>query len=490
MNCLAFDLGGSGGKLLLGRFDGQRLTLEEVHRFDNNPIPVNGGLYWDLLNIYSQLNLGVRKAAQLAAGPIVSLGLDTFSNDFGFIDRQGELLTPLRCYRDPRTERHKDAIYAKMAPEKLYELTGNQIAPFNTLMQLAAMREAGQGYLLDNAYRLLFTPDLLTQFLTGETVAEYTIASVSQMFDFRTGAWNETILDTFQIPQRLFGTLVQPGTTIGRTREAYGRELGVTGFDVVAACEHDTASAFLAAVSPGDRAIISSGTWSLVGTETPAPIIDPSGYRHNIANEGGLPGRHRLLRNVMGLWIIQQLRSDYRSRGRDYSFAELEAAAAQAQPFAHRIDPDDPLFFSPEEMPAKIRQKCLATDGRAPETMGETVRCAAESLAFKYRWAIEKIEQLTGKPLPVIDIVGGGVKDRLLCQFTAEACNRPVLAGLPDATAVGNILMQLLANREIASVAQGQALIAASFPRTEYLPRQAKLWEDKYAEFKAVFRLD
>jgi sugar (pentulose or hexulose) kinase len=490
MNCLAFDLGGSGGKLLLGRFDGERLSLEEAHRFGNYPISLNAGLYWDIFHIYNQLNLGVRKAARLAAGPLVSLGLDTFSNDFAFIDRQGELLTPLRCYRDPRTERYRDAIYAKMAPEKLYELTGNQIAPFNTLMQLAAMQEAGQGYLLENAYKMLFTPDLLAHFLTGETVAEYTIASVSQMFDFRTGDWNDAILEAYRIPRRILGALVQPGTAIGRTKEAYNRELGSAGFEVIAVCEHDTASAFLAAVSRGDRAIISSGTWSLVGTEVAAPIIEPAGYRYNIANEGGCAGRHRLLRNVMGLWIIQQLQSDYHRQGADYSFAEMEAAASQAAPFAHRIDPDDPLFFSPEGMADKIRRKCLETDGKAPRTMGETVRCAAESLAFKYRWAIEKIEQLSGKALPCINIVGGGSKDKLLCQFTANACNRPVLAGLPHATALGNILLQLLANREIAGIEQGKAVIANSFPIAEYQPRQTRLWEEKYAEFKEAFHLE
>jgi rhamnulokinase len=490
MNFIAFDLGGSSGKLFLGRFDGEHLSLENVHKFDNNPIPINNGLYWDVLNIYSQMNLGIKKAINHNNESIISFGLDTFSNDFAFIDKRGELLTPLRCYRDQRTERHKAAIYAKISPEKLYALSGNQIAPFNTLMQLAAMRESGQGYILENAYKMLFTPDLLINFLTGEVASEYTIASVSQMFDFGKNTWNQEILKAYNIPDNILGNIVRPGTIIGKTTDSYNKELDIPGFKVISVCEHDTASAFLASISKGDKAIISSGTWSLVGTEVQMPVINQLGYRFNIANEGGYKGRHRLIRNVMGLWIIQELKSYYNSHGERYSFTDMETAAAQAKPFAFRIDPDDLIFFSPEDMPLKINKRCLEVDAKAPQTMGETVRCAAESLAFKYRWAIEKIEQLIGKPLPIINIIGGGSRNRLLCQFTANACNKPVLAGLPDATALGNILVQLLANQQISSIEQGQDLVSHSFPIAEYLPCEMQVWEEKYQEFKAVFHLE
>ncbi|HBE79042.1 MAG TPA: rhamnulokinase [Firmicutes bacterium] len=490
MNCIAFDLGGSGGKLFLCHFDGEHLSLKDVHRFDNNPLSLNNGLYWNILNIYSHLNTGVKKAMQLADQPIVSLGLDSFSNDFAFIDQSGELLTQLRCYRDQRTEKHKAAIYAKMSPERLYSLSGNQIALFNTLMQLAAMQESGQGYILKNAHKMLFAPDLLINFLTGETASEYTIASVSQMFDFSKNTWNDEIIRAYDIPPNIFCDIVTPGTIIGKTKNSYNKELDITGFNVVSVCEHDTASAFLSSMSKGDHIIISSGTWSLVGTEVNAPIINPMSYRYNIANEGGFRGRHRLLRNVMGLWIIQELRNYYNSHGQQYSFADMEEAATQAKPFAHRIDPDDLIFFSPEDMPLKISQKCMEFDGKSPQNMGETVRCAVESLAFKYRWSIEKIEQLIGKSLPIINIIGGGSKDRLLCQFTANACNKSVLAGLSDATALGNILVQLLANRQISSLEQGQDLIRQSFPIAEYLPCETPVWEEKYQEFKATFHLD
>jgi sugar (pentulose or hexulose) kinase len=497
---LAFDLGASGGKLLLGRFDGERLSFEDVYRFGNEPISANGCLYWDLMDIHRHMKLGIRKAVALAGGRIRSMGIDSFSNDFAFMDRRGELLTPLRCYRDARTERHRDAIYAKMPPERLYALTGNQVAPFNTLMQLAAMIEAGQGHILENAHRLLFTPDILVHFMTGEAVSEYTIASVSQMFDFSRNGWSDEILGAFGIPRDILCPISRPGTVVGRTTQAFCRELGVEGFDLVSVCEHDTASAYLAATSAGERAIISSGTWSLVGTEVPAPLILPAGYRDNIANEGGLVGRHRLVRNVMGLWILQELRRQWAARdiqsggGGHQGFAEMEAAAARAAPFAHRINPDDPRLFSPVDMEATVAECCVAGgdatgSAAASQTMGETVRCILEGLAFKYRWAIERIEALTGRHLPSVDIIGGGSRNALLCQFTADACDRPVRAGMTDATALGNLMVQLLADRQISSIEEGKELIKRTFPIKEYLPREAGVWAREYEEFKKAFAL-
>ncbi|MEI6387255.1 MAG: rhamnulokinase family protein [Spirochaetota bacterium] len=492
---LAFDLGGSGGRLVRGRFDGRRLNLETVHSFGNEPVAVGDCLYWDLFGIYRELKAGIGKAAAASAAADASevprsIGFDSFSNDFAFIDRCGELLTPLRCYRDERTERHKTAIYARMQPERLYEITGNQIAPFNTLMQLAAMREAGQGHILDNAYKMLFTPDLLVHFLTGEAVTEYTMASVSQLHDIHTGLWSPEILAAFSLPRGMFCDIVPPGTIVGKTRRSCDAELGLSGLSVTAACEHDTASAFLAATSEGNRAIISSGTWSLVGTEVDSPIISESGYRHNIANEGGFGGRNRLLRNVMGLWIIQELRRQDRGQGKQWSFAELEEAAASAAPFAHSIDPDDPAYYAPEDMATTIARHCLERTGKAPSTMGETLRCILESLAFKYRWAVEKLEEMTGRPITLIHIVGGGSNNRLLCQFTANASGLPVLAGPTDASALGNILVQLLADRQISSIEEGKRLIADSFRIEEHAPSGIDEWNERYGQFKLAFDLD
>ena len=490
MSYLAFDLGGSGGKLFLGCLRDGTLALEEVHRFGNAPVSVGPGLYWSLFGIYEQLNTGLRLAAHRAGGdPIVSLGLDSFSNDFSLIDGNGEVLIPMRCYRDGRTERHAEEAYRIMPRERLHHITGNQNAPFNTLMQLAAMRCAGQGYLLEKAGKLLFTPDLLAFFLTGEAVAEFTIASVSQMMDLASGTWSDEILRAYGIPARLLAPIVEPGTTVGGLRKAYREEHSLPDFRVVAVCEHDTASAFLSSVAEGERVIISCGTWSLVGTEADAPVINDATFTHNIANEGGYRGRVRILRNVMGLWIIQQIRRDYAAMGENLSFGHMGRAAAEAKPFAFLFDPDDPGLFAPENMLTAVRERCGDKSGRKPETLGEIVRAVEESLAFKYRWAIEKIEAAVGKKLPVINIVGGGSQDDLLCRFTANACGRPVLAGPTEATALGNVMVQLLADGALSSLEEGRRLVAASFPPVWYQPEDTVLWNERYGEFRSVLNL-
>lgn len=491
MSYLAFDLGGSGGKLFLGSLRGGALALEEVHRFANAPVAAGPGLYWNLFGILEQLGAGLRLAARRNAGDaIVSLGIDSFSNDFSLIDRNGEVLIPLRCYRDGRTERHAEATYRVMPRERLHRITGNQIAPFNTLMQLSAMRCAGQGYLLEQADKLLFTPDLLAYFLTGEAVSEYTIASVSQMLDILSGTWSDAILRAYGIPGSLLAPLVAPGTVVGGVRKAYRDENSLPGFTVVSVCEHDTASAFLASVAEGERAIISCGTWSLVGTEVSAPVISDTTFRHNIANEGGYRGRVRVLRNVMGLWIIQQIRREFAAMGEAVDFAAMGRAAAAAKPFGFFFDPDDPALYAPENMFAAVRETCRATVGKAPETLGEVVRAVEESLAFKYRWAIGKIEAATGRSLPVINIVGGGCQDELLCRFTANACGRPVLAGPAEATALGNVLVQLLADGELSSLEEGRRLVASSFPAAPYQPEDTAVWDERYDGYRSALNLD
>ena len=490
MSYLAFDLGGSGGKLYLGALRGGRLALEEAHRFENAPVSAGAGLYWNLFGIFDQLGAGLRAAARRSGGDtIVSLGLDSFSNDFSLIDRNGEVLIPLRCYRDARTGRHAERTYQVLPKERIYRITGNQIAPFNTLMQLSAMRCAGQGYLLERADKLLFTPDLLAYFLTGEAVSEHTIASVSQLMDLGSGTWSPEILQAYGIPPALLAPLVQPGTSLGGLRKAYRDEHALPDFRVVSACEHDTASAFLASVAEGERAIISCGTWSLVGTEVASPVISDFTFAHNIANEGSCRGRVRVLRNVMGLWILQQVRRACAAMGEDLGFADMGRAAAEAEPFAFFLDPDDPALFAPANMLAEVRAKCLGKAGREPESLGEIVRAVEESLAFKFRWAIEKIETAVGRRLPVVNIVGGGCQDGMLCQFTANACGRPVLAGPVDATALGNILVQLVADGELASLEEGRRLVAASFPARIHEPEDSAVWNEKYDEYRSLLDL-
>lgn len=489
MNTLAFDLGGSGAKLVLGTFDGVSIHLETIHRFEHNPTQIGKGLYWDFVNIYNNMLYGIKKAVEATNDSITSFGVDSFSNDFCFISEQGELLLPLRCYRDSRTERYKKQIYAKISPERLYELTGNQNANFNTLMQLAAMHEAGQGHMALNAYKMLFTPDLLVYYLTGQAVSEYTISSVSQMFSFEKNYWNLEILNAFDLPENIFGRLVLPGTVVGRTTEAINRQLDSRGFQVDSVCEHDTASAFLASAAKGDEVIISSGTWALVGIQTEKMIINHYGMKYNVANEGGYQGHHRLLRNVMGTWILQEIRCYYRERGKEYSFSDLEKLAAGSEAFSYLIDVDDPTFFEPGDMPKKIQNFCELFYGSKPQSVGEIVRCVYESLAMKFRWSIEILEHLTNKTFPLIHLIGGGSKDKLLCQLTADICGKPVAAGPAEATSYGNILIQLIANGAIATIEDGQDILHASFQVRNYEPHSFPLWDEKYRLFKSLFHL-
>ena len=358
-------------------------------------------------------------------------------------------------------------------------------------MQLGAMQASGQGWILDKAYKLLFTPDLLVYFLTGEVAAEYTISSVSQLYSYTEREFSTEVMKVFDLNRELFGPLVMPGTLTGSLRSRLIHEHGLSPLKVVSVCEHDTASAYLS--SPLDcknTIIISSGTWALMGCELQQPLINEEAYRYNIANEGGYPGHHRFLKNVMGSWIIQEIRAEYRGKGIEYSYAELENAAEKATPFKYFIDVDDNFFFAPGNLAGKVREICLKLYGSVPEDIGELMRCVYESLAMKYRRNLEILEKVTSISFAVINIVGGGSKDGLMCQFTASACNRPVAAGPHEATALGNILAQLLSAGEISSVKDGRDIIAASYPLRLYEPKDSACWEDGYGRYCDIYHLE
>jgi sugar (pentulose or hexulose) kinase len=488
MNVLAFDLGGSGGKVVLGVFTDSCLEIKILNKFEHSATAINGSLYWDILHIYKEMCRGIKTAIQQTNDNISSIGIDSFCNDFSIIAETGEILTQIHCYRDERTKNHMEEIYRIISPEDLYKLTGNQNALFNTLMQLGAMNCNNQSYLFHDGNKLLFVPDLLIYFLSGKKITEYTLASVSQLFDYNTNTWNEEIIKKFNIPLDLFADLVQPGTINCHTNSAFNEEYKTTGFDIVTVCEHDTASAFIA--SPYNNcAIISCGTWALVGTETQTPIINDFGYQHNLANEGGYHGYHRILHNVMGTWIIQEIRAAFHTRGLDYTYTQLEDLAEAAKPFQFLIDVDDQCFYSPGNMPEKLKNYCNTHYNSSPESIGEMVRCVYESLALKYFWNINNLEKLTETEFSMINIVGGGSQSRLMCQFTANACNRFVAAGPVEATALGNILVQLLANKQISSIEEGQGIILKSFPTVEYHPQNIDLWMNQYLLFVKQFNL-
>jgi sugar (pentulose or hexulose) kinase len=357
-------------------------------------------------------------------------------------------------------------------------------------MQIGAIQGAEQGWILDHADKLLFVPDLLLFFLTGTVSAEYTIASVSQLFSFSCGDFSRELLNIFGLRRSLFGPVVKPGGNAGTIIGGVGGEKKLESINVISVCEHDTASAYCASpFSEKKRMIISSGTWSLMGCELDAPLITEEGFRWNFANEGGYPEHHRFLRNVMGSWIIQEIRSGYREQGKNYTYTEIEKEAEAAAPFAYFIDVDDDLFFSPGDMAAKIHGYCLKRYTTAPENMGALVRCVYESLSMKYRRNLELLQNITGQQIAFINIIGGGARDRLMCRFTAGACRLPVAAGPEEATALGNILVQLIAAGEIKNLEEGRSMIAASFPPTWYEPENTGPWEEQYHRYREMFPL-
>lgn len=483
MNILAFDLGASGGKLFLASIENNKAVIQDIHRFDNISYPINNGLYWDIISIYKEMNIGIKKAIKLTNDNIDSFAIDSFSNDFGFIDKNGDLLSPIRCYRDERTKRHESRIYGKLSKHELYQLTGNQIAPFNTLMQLAAICEDKQDYLFEKADKLLFIPDLLIHFLSDVSVAEYTMASVSQLYDFSKNDWCEEILNTYHIPRNIFGTLTKPGTMIGQTKSSYNRFMKTKGFPIALVCEHDTASAYLSSPINTNCALISCGTWALIGTELNAPIITEEGFKYNLANEGSISGHHRLLRNVMSSWLIQESRQYFKENGQNFSFSELEDLASHAASFQFLFDPDDDLFYQPGNIPEKIQQYCLQNFGHSPQTVGEIIRCIYESLAMKFRWTIEKLESISKKDLPLINMMGGGCKAAMLCQFVANVSGKPVVAGPEEASALGNIAMQLVSLEAVSSLSDAQSILSSTYTLKTYHPQAHEEWDNEYRNF-------
>ena len=486
MKYVAFDLGASSGKLFEGEIRDGKLCIEPLYGFPNQIVCLKDGMYWDFMRIYSELCAGLRKSE--ARGRVHSLGVDSYNNDFSLIDSNGEMLIPIRSYRDPRTRKYWDEIFSLMPEEQVYMHSGNQIAPFNTLMQLSAMNLAGQCFLLKNAHRLLMLPDLLGYYITGKEAMEYTVAAETELLNLETKQWIDEILTTYDIPRNILPELNMPGTILGPSTPEFNDQNRMEGFDFVNVCEHDTASAFLASPLGRDAAFISSGTWALVGIETDKPVVNEFTYRNNLANEGGMDGHHRILRNVMGSWLIQELKRDYALEGTDYSFPEIIALAMETEPFRFPLDPDADEFYLPGNMRAKIREVSMRVNGCAPETPGEMFRCVYEALVMKYRYCIELLEQAAGRTYDTVNIFGGGCQDALCNQLVADACGKKVVAGPVDASSIGNILVQMIAHGELKDVAEARALVARSFELREYSPQNHDAWEAHYGEFLNLFR--
>lgn len=484
-NFLAFDLGASSGRAILGRFNGVSLQMQEVHRFKNQPVMLAGHYYWDVFRLFHEIKHALCLYAREIAEPLEGIAIDGWGADFGLVGPGGELVGAPYHYRDGRTRGMVKKASARMPAEEIYKKTGISFEFFNTLNQLLAMEDSP--HLLQAASKLLFLPDLLAYYLTGVQKTEFCEAATSQLVNPFEKTWAFDVIKNMGIPGHLFPEMDFPGAVRGRLLPAIQKETGLGPVPVYVIASHDTSAASAAVPAKGaDWAFLSSGTWSLLGVEVEKPIITRESFLANYTNEGAAGGRFNFMKNIMGLWIIQQLREDWLREGEDYPFRRMIAAAEEAPPFRHFIDPDDPLFIAPAHMAGRIRAYCRKTGQPVPETHGELVRCGYESLALKYRMALEGLESITGKRYKELYIVGGGAKNFMLNRFTASAIGRPVVAGPVEATAIGNLLMQAMAAGRLKGLAALRGIVAESFPVQTYLPENKEEWAEAYKRFCQV----
>ena len=483
---LAADLGASSGRLVAGSFDGNRIRLEDVHRFENGGVEVADHLYWDFLDLWKQLETGLSQAATQYQDSVISLGVDTWGVDFGLLDSNDQLLANPRHYRD-QSQDILETAFEIVPREEIFQQTGLQFMEFNSLYQLLSLKlETPQ--LLEAAASFLMIPDLMHWVLSGQKVNEFTNATTTQMLDPRSGDWALSLLDRFSLPSDILQPVTAPGTVLGPLRRSVSDTTGLRDVKVILPGTHDTASAVMAVPvdaqtqASGHWCYISSGTWSLMGAEIREPVINARCQQLNFTNEGGVGQTVRLLKNIAGLWLVQQCRAAWASE-QDYDWEQLVAMAEESPARTCLIDPDDACFVAPRNMPEQIQQYCQQSDQPVPETKGAVIRCALESLALRYRMVMEYLEDLTGRPMETIHIVGGGSQNRLLCQMTADACNRTVIAGPVEATAIGNLMMQLVAVGAVGSISQAREVVRASFEVEQYIPSDPDAWHQAADRF-------
>lgn len=485
---LAIDMGASGGRHVAGLFNGRRLQLDEVYRFDNGAVQAADRLYWDVLGQWTHIRQGLRAAAAAHLGKIASVGIDTWGVDFALIGRGEELLGNPYHYRDKRTEGMLAQALTRVSREDIFAYTGVQFMQINTLYQLFAMRQTNSP-LLAEAEHLLLMPDLFHWLLTGVMANEVTNATTTQFYNPRARNWAYPLLESLDIPTAILGQLVPPGTRLGPLRPSVVADVGLSGVNVVLPGTHDTASAVMAVpvrtagASHTDWCYISSGTWSLMGVEVPEPIVTAECLALNFTNEGGVGGTTRVLKNIAGLWLVQECRRIWNQAGAGFRWQDLNHLSAAAPPLVSLINPDDPRFLAPADMPAAIRGYCRETGQPVPESEGAVIRTAIESLALKYRQVLSSLEKLVGNRINTIHIVGGGTQNLQLCQATADACHRAVLAGPIEATAIGNVLVQAIAAHELSSIADAREIVRQSFAVESYEPRDTERWDEAYQRF-------
>ena len=471
---IAVDLGASSGRVSKIGFDGERFQMEEVHRFPNIPLTGNGTLSWDIRSLWREIESGIKKGSKEAQ----SVGVDSWGVDFALMGSKGELLSNPAHYRDPRTRGVMEWVFERVPRREIFERTGIQFMALNTLYQLASLVKS-KDPLLNRASTYLGVPDLINYWLCGKRVCEYTHATTTQFINARDRDWDRDVLSKVGVPTDIFPPIIESGDHLGEYK----------GVLVVAPACHDTASAVVAVPTDSrDYVYLSSGTWSLMGVEIDRPLITDASYEANMTNEGGVEGAFRLLRNVMGLWLEQECVRTWNQAGSSFSHEALIMEARSMEPFRSLIDPDDRSFLLPGDMPARIRDYCMGTGQDPPVTVGQFIRTIYESLALKYRDILDLLISLTGRKVERIHVIGGGSQNPLLCQMTADATGRPVIAGPVEATTLGNSIMQLIALGRLDSVGHGREVLSQTFATRHYIPENPEAWDEPFAKFKSLFR--
>jgi rhamnulokinase len=487
---LAFDLGAESGRAVVGHLETKGLHLEEIHRFPNGPVRVTNSLHWDVLRLWNEIQHGLGLAASAYGSQLRSVGVDAWGVDFGLLAADDTLLGNPYHYRDRRTDGMMERAFRVVPRAEIYEQTGIQFMQINSLYQLLAMAQADSP-LLEAAHLFLNMPDLFNFWLCGHKASEFTIATTSQCYDPRAGDWARDMVERLGIPSRIFGEIVAPGTTLGILRRSVCEETGSAAIPVVASAGHDTAAAVAAVpAAAADYIYLSSGTWSLIGVETKGPVITEQSLAYDFTNEGGVNGTFRLLKNVMGLWLVQECRREWARGGTSYSYDELTQMASAAPAFGALVAVNNERFLPPGGMVSRIQTFCRATGQVVPDTPGEVVRCILESLALEYRWVAERLDELIARPLPTIHIIGGGSRNRLLNQFAANATGRAVVAGPVEATAIGNLLVQAIALGHLADLSEARAMVRRSFKVESYEPKDLAAWDEAYERYLTLRNVD
>ncbi|MGJ8678425.1 MAG: rhamnulokinase [Akkermansiaceae bacterium] len=486
---LAIDLGAGSGRLVAGEYDGASLKVVEVNRFSNNGVEINGGYYWDTPRLFAHITEGIRLAVEKYGNQIVSIAADTWGCDFALVDKLGNILGGHRQYRDPRSDGMQEQLDSRMSKEEVYDYTGIQPAFYNSSLHLLA-EKVKESPCFDIVDRILFTPDLLAYWLSGVMANERTIVSTSQLYNPFKRDWAWEVIDAIGLPRRMFGEITSSGTVLGpMDKSVLEKAEAQSDIKVVASAGHDTACAVAGLPMERGGLWLSSGTWSIIGVELDQSLTTPEAYAAGLSNEGGVNKSTRLLHNVSGLWIIQECRRHWSEHGEDMGYAELARLAEEAQPCTAFIDPNDPSFSSPGNMPKRIREFCKKTGQTIPETKGSILRIATESLALKYRQVVTSLKEVTGREFAQLNAGGGGIQNQLLMQTAADALGIPVVAGPIEATSCGNIITQMVAVGELANINEGRKLIGASTETSVFMPRSSENWEEHYAKFITLINL-